>query len=429
MTGGVLPILHLSPRLRFGSTPKHTAKANQMTITIDSLDRLRLARTEGVGPVTYRRLLRRYASAAEALDALPELARAGGRATPPIVPAKAALQREIDQLSHRGAQLVFLDTDDYPALLGLLDDAPPVIAVLGDLACLHRRCVALVGARNASANGQRMAENLSRELAADGLTVVSGLARGIDAAAHRGALAAVPNGRTIAAIAGGLDVPYPPEHDDLQDRIAAGGAVVAEAPLGTAPQARHFPRRNRVIAGLSLGVVVVEAALRSGSLITARLAQENGRELFAMPGSPLDPRARGSNDLIRQGAHLTEAAADVLANLPDHPSREGLARDPLFAEGRRSDPGFATANTRPGQLAEPAQSGAEPEEAAEETRAGLGRARSQILDLLGPSPSLVDDLIRRCQFSAATVMVVLLELELAGRVETLPGNRVALLSN
>ena len=213
------------------------------------------------------------------------------------------------------------------------------------------------------------------------------------------------------------------------DRIAAGGAVVAEAPLGTAPQARHFPRRNRVIAGLSLGVVVVEAALRSGSLITARLAQENGRELFAMPGSPLDPRARGSNDLIRQGAHLTETAADVLANLPDHPSREGLARDPLFAEGRRSDPGFATANPRPGQLAEPAQSGAEPEETAEETRAGLASARSQILDLLGPSPSLVDDLIRRCQFSAATVMVVLLELELAGRVETLPGNRVALLSN
>lgn len=400
-------------------------EASRMRSPADSIDRLRLARTEGVGPVTYRRLLRRYTTAAEALDALPELARAGGRTSPPGIPAKAAMQREIDRLHQRGAQLVFLDTPAYPALLALLDDAPPVIAVLGDLACLHRSCVALVGARNASANGQRMAENLARELAAAGLTVVSGLARGIDAAAHRGALAAGPDGRTVAAIAGGLDVPYPPEHDDLQARIAEGGAVVAEAPLGTAPQARHFPRRNRVIAGLSLGVVVVEAALRSGSLITARLAQENGRELFAIPGSPLDPRARGSNDLIRQGAHLTETAGDVLANLPDHPSREGLARDPLFAEGRRSDPAFATGKTPSGQLSEPTQSGAEPEE----TAADLGRARSQILDLLGPSPSLVDDLIRRCQFSAAAVMAVLLELELAGRVEALPGNRVALLSN
>jgi len=335
------------------------------------------------------------------------------------------MQREIDQFLRHHAQLLFLDTPAYPALLALLDDAPPVIAVLGDLSCLHRSCVALVGARNASANGQRMAENLARELATAGLTVVSGLARGIDAAAHRGALAAAPDGRTIAAIAGGLDVPYPPEHDDLQARIAEGGAVISETPLGTAPLARHFPRRNRVIAGLSLGVVVVEAALRSGSLITARLAQENGRELFAIPGSPLDPRARGSNDLIRQGAHLTETASDVLTNLPDHPSRMGLARDPLFAEGRRSDPDFATGRPPPGQFAEPRQCRVEPEE----TAAGLGRARSQIVELLGPSPSSVDDLIRRCQFSAATVMVVLLELELAGRVETLPGNRVALLSN
>jgi DNA processing protein len=369
--------------------------------------------------------LRRYASAAEALDALPALARAGGRASPPTVPAPAALQREMEKLHRLGAQLLFLDTPRYPALLALLDDAPPVIAVQGDLACLHSRAVALVGARNASANGQRMAENLARELAAAGLAVASGLARGIDAAAHRGALAAAPDGRTIAAIAGGLDIPYPPEHDDLQARIAEGGAVIAEAPLGTAPQARHFPRRNRIIAGLSLGVVVVEAALRSGSLITARLAQENGREIFAIPGSPLDPRARGSNDLLRQGAHLTETAADVLANLPDHPTRQGLARDPLFAEGRTSDPGFATSPTPSGRFSEPEQNPAEPAE----SEIDLQRTRSQILELLGPSPSLVDDLIRRCQFSAAAVMAVLLELELAGRVEALPGNRIALLSD
>ena len=389
------------------------------------MDRLRLSRTDGVGPVTYRRLLRRFPTAAEALDALPGLAKAGGRASVPVTPSAASLQREIDQLHHLGAQFLFLDTPAYPPLLAWLDDAPPVIAVHGDLACLQLRAVALVGARNASANGQRMAETLARELAEAGLVVVSGLARGIDAAAHRGALAAT-NGRTIAAIAGGLDIPYPPEHDDLQARVAEGGAVIAEAPLGTAPQARHFPRRNRIIAGLALGVVVVEAALRSGSLITARLAQENGRELFAIPGSPLDPRARGSNDLIRQGAQLTETAADVLANLPDHPSRQGLSRDPLFAEGRSSDPAFAT---RPGQFAEPGPLFATPDATLGENPADLRQAHTQILELLGPSPSSVDDLIRRCQFSAAAVMAVLLELELAGRVETLPGNRIALLSD
>ena len=389
------------------------------------MDRLRLSRTDGVGPVTYRRLLRRFPTAAEALDALPGLAKAGGRASAPVTPTAASLQREIDQLHRLGAQFLFLDTPEYPSLLAWLDDAPPVITVQGDLLCLQTRAVALVGARNASANGQRMAETLARELAQAGLVVVSGLARGIDAAAHRGALAAT-NGRTIAAIAGGLDVPYPAEHDDLQARIAEGGAVIAEAPLGTAPQARHFPRRNRVIAGLALGVVVVEAALRSGSLITARLAQENGRELFAIPGSPLDPRARGSNDLIRQGALLTETAADVIANLPDHPSRQGLSRDPLFAEGRSFDPAFAT---RPNQFAEPRSLFGAPDATSGETPADLRQAHTQILELLGPSPSSVDDLIRRCQFSAAAVMAVLLELELAGRVETLPGNRIALLSD
>jgi DNA processing protein len=218
-------------------------------------------------------------------------------------------------------------------------------------------------------------------------------------------------GRTIAAVAGGLDMPYPPEHADLQRRIAESGAVVTEAPLGTAPQARHFPRRNRIIAGLALGVVVIEAALRSGSLITARLAQEADRELFAVPGSPLDPRSRGANDLIRQGAHLTETAQDVLDHLPDHPSREGLTRDPLFAQ-----------DTAPG-LAEPLESWGEPTESAED----LAKTRRQVIDLLGSSPTAVDDVVRRCQFSAAAVMAALLELELAGRIETLPGSRVALL--
>jgi DNA processing protein len=342
--------------------------------------------------------------------ALPELARAGGRHSAPLIPTRAWAAAERDRLAERGGQLIFLGTPAYPPLLALLDDAPAVLGVLGDPEALLGRGVAVVGGRNASANGQRFAETLSAALAGAGLCVVSGLARGVDAAAHRGALG---TGRTIAAIAGGLDKPYPPEHAGLQRQIAERGAVVAEAPLGVAPQARHFPRRNRIIAGLALGVVVIEAAQRSGSLITARLGMEAGREIFAAPGSPLDTRCRGSNDLIRQGAHLTESLADVLDNLPDHPAREGLARSPLFAQ-QGAVPGFADA---PGHWVEPAEGAAE-----------VARARTAIAGLLGPAPTSVDDLIRRCQFSAAAVMAVLLELELAGRIEALPGNRVALLA-
>ncbi|MDI3309334.1 MAG: DNA-processing protein DprA [Acetobacteraceae bacterium] len=377
----------------------------------DARDRLRLARTEGVGPVTYRRLLRRFGSAAAALDALPHLARAGGRANAPSVPPVSDIDREMERLHRVGGRMLFLDGPDYPPLLALLDDAPPALAVLGRIDALSARAVGVVGARNASANGRRMAEKLAAALAGARLVVVSGLARGIDAAAHEGALAS-REGLTVAAVAGGLDVPYPPEHARLQQRIAEQGAVITEAPLGTAPQSRHFPRRNRLIAGLSLGVVVVEAALRSGSLVTARLAQEVGREIFAVPGSPLDPRCRGSNDLIRQGAHLTETEADVLANLPDHPLRQGIARDPLFARG----PAPASADHPPEPVPEPPPV------------AEVASGRQQVLDLLGPSPTSVDDLVRRCQLSAAAVMAVLLELELAGRVEMLPGNRVLLIA-
>ena len=379
----------------------------------DLPDRLRLARSEGVGPVTYRRLLRRYGSAEAALDALPGLARAGGRSAPLRIPTASDAIREMDGIARLGGRLLFIDRSDYPPLLALLDDAPPVLAVLGDPTALAARAVAVVGSRNASANGQRIAEALAGELAEAGQVVISGLARGIDAAAHIGALA---TGRTVACIAGGLDLPYPAENAALQARIAGeeGSAVVAEAPLGTAPQARHFPRRNRIIAGLSLGVVVVEAALRSGSLITARLALEANREVFAVPGSPLDPRCRGSNDLLRQGAHLTETAADVLAHL-----RDGLFRSPLFA-----DP------ADPNGLAEPQDGFDMPADPASTdlTPADLERARTELLGLLGPAPTAVDDLIRRCQFSAAAVASVLLTLDIAGQVEFLPGNRVALLA-
>ncbi len=373
----------------------------------DDLDRLRLTRTESVGPITYKRLINRFETVQEAIAALPELARAGGKASAPKVPSRAEVEREVEALHRLKGRFLFYGTAGYPPFLAELADAPPVLAVLGDVALLKSRCLGIVGARNASANGQRLAEILAGDLAAD-LTIVSGLARGIDAAAHNGALR---TGRTIAVIAGGLDVPYPPEHAALQAAIAAHGAVVAEAPLGTSPQGRHFPKRNRIIAGLVLGLVVIEAAVRSGSLLTARLANEAGREIFAVPGSPLDPRSAGTNDLIRQGAHITETAADVLANLPDHPGRQGLNRDPMFQHGL---PGFAEA---------PAEAPRGPEDASE-----LALARQHIPALLGAEPVTVDEIARRCQLSSAAIMAVLLELELAGQVESLAGNRVARVS-
>jgi DNA processing protein len=288
----------------------------------------------------------------------------------------------------------------YPPLLEALYDPPPVLALLGDPAALIPRAVAVVGARNASASGRRFAEDLAEAMARAGLAVVSGLARGIDAAAHLGALR---GGRTIAAVAGGLDQPYPPQNAALQARIAAeGGAVLAEAPLGTAPLARHFPRRNRIVAGLGLGVVVIEAALRSGSLITARLALESGREVYAVPGSPLDPRARGSNDLLRQGAHLVEGLDDILQHLPEAP-RDTRAFEP------RTD----------------WQAAKLPDEAPPDPPVEPGDA-AQLLELLGPAPIAVDEVVRRCHLSPSAVQAILLDFELAGVVEMLPGNRVAL---
>jgi DNA processing protein len=360
----------------------------------EALARLRLSRTEGIGPANFRRLIQRHGSAAAALAALPGHAARSGRVF--TAPPAGEIEREMAAVARLGGEFLFLDSPGYPPLLALLDDPPPVLAVLGDSGVLKRRQVGVVGARAASAAGRRMAEELAAGLCTAGLAVTSGLARGIDAAAHQGALGA--QGRTVAVVAGGLDVPYPAENTALQARIAAeGGTVVSEAPLGTAPMARHFPRRNRIVAGLVLGLVVVEAAMRSGSLITARMALEAGRELFAVPGNPMDPRARGGNDLIRQGAHLTEGAEDVLASLPAQPLDL-----PLFS--MRPEP----RNT--------AESPPEPPPAAE----SLG----QLLELIGTVPVAVDDLVRRCHLSAPSVQAILLDLELSGLAETLPGNRV-----
>ncbi|HEV7371387.1 DNA-processing protein DprA [Arenibaculum sp.] len=363
--------------------------------TQERTDWLRLIRSENVGPVTFFRLIERYGSAAAALRALPELAARGGRSKPLRICSRAEAERETAAVERIGARLLAACEPEFPPLLAHADDCPPVLCVLGHAHLLARPTVAIVGARNASLNGRKLAERIARDLGEAGYLVASGMARGIDAAAHAGALAA----GTVAVVAGGADVFYPEENRDLQLRVGAEGAVVAEMPVGMQPQARHFPRRNRIIAGLSLGVLVVEAALKSGSLITARIAADLGREVFAVPGSPLDPRCHGTNALLREGAWLTEGAQDVLGVLAARPG-------PRLAEPSRATPS--------------APPPAEPPEAE------LGPARRRILECLSPTPVQVDELIRGCQLSPAVVQTVILELELAGRVSRHPGNQVCL---
>lgn len=365
----------------------------------ERLDRLRLIRSESVGPVTFRQLLKRFGSAAAALQALPELARRGGRRKTITICSHDAARRELDRLAALGAGLVALGEPDYPPLLAHIEDAPPLLAMLGDPKLAAGSTVAIVGARNASINGVRMAEQLARDLGAAGVTIVSGLARGVDTAAHRAALAT----GTVAVVAGGIDVVYPPENADLQRAIAERGAVVSEMPPGAQPQARHFPRRNRLISGLSRGVIVVEAAARSGSLITARQALEQGRDVFAVPGSPLDARARGPNGLIRDGAVLTESAADVLGALS------------------------IVSGAAPIDDAHEAPAPVAPESREALDDGDLDAARRSIAEALSPAPAAVDDIIRRCHLSSFIVAAVLLEWELAGRLERQPGGRVALI--
>ena len=372
--------------------------ANRDLSRDELLDWLRLIRSENVGPVTFRNLLAHYGSARDALDALPELSKRGGRKKPVRIASRQQAERELKDLEARGVLPIALSTPSYPGALAAIDDPPPLLFTAGTPALLHRPGVAVVGARNASANGRRVARELGAALAANGYLVISGLARGIDAAAHTGAL----DDGTCAVMAGGIDVVYPPENDNLYGEIAQRGVIVAENPLGMEPQARHFPRRNRLVSGLAQGVVVVEGAQRSGSLISARLAGEQGREVMAVPGSPLDPRSAGCNSLLKEGASLIEKPDDVLRVLAD--------RDQPGPRDSR-DGGFGTSGP----------AGASPDPAS------LDAARREVVDLMGAAPVPVDELIRECQFSPSIVTMVLLELELAGRCERHPGNRVALI--
>ena len=359
----------------------------------DFLARLRLIRSGSIGPVSYRQLLQRFGSAEEAIRAVPDLAKRGGGRVATLCSLEQA-EREIARVSELGGRYLVLGQGLYPSSLAQLDDAPPIITVRGDLQLLERPLVAIVGARNASAAACRFARQLAYDLGQEGSVVVSGLARGIDTAAHDGAFQT----GTIAVIAGGLDVFYPPENEARQRQLFEQGLVIAEMPPGTEPRARHFPYRNRIIAGLSAGTVVVEAAPKSGSLITARLAAEMGRDVMAVPGSPLDPRAQGCNGLIRDGATLIQNAADVLEIIRPF---AGVARVASMRSPFEHSP--------PQPLAEPDESD-----------------RKVVEELLGPTPSPVDELIRLSGLPSAAVQLVLLELDLAGRLDRHAGGKVSL---
>jgi len=367
------------------STPTHLTDAQR-------IDWLRLIRSDNVGPRTFRSLINHFGSAHAALERLPDLARRGGASRAGRICSEQDARAELAASKRQGVSLVAPGEAGYPPRLATLDDAPPLLGVRGSQDVLMRPMIAIVGSRNASGAGLKFAQTLAHDLGDAGFVIVSGLARGIDQAAHRASI----HGGTVAVLAGGHDRNYPPEHEDLLAAILDTGGAISEMPLGHVPRARDFPRRNRLISGTALGVVVVEAAHRSGSLITARIAAEQGREVFAVPGSPLDPRAAGTNDLIKQGATLTTEASDVIN-----------AVEPIMG--------------RPIELREPDDDPLASEPDASD--------RARIIDLLGPTPILLDDLIRMAGASPAIVRTVLLELELAGRLERHGGGLVSLIND
>lgn len=353
---------------------------------------LRLIRSDNVGPSAFRDLVNRFGSAEAALEALPELARRGGGAA--RICSRGDAEREVEIATRFGARFAAIGEPGYPPLLKMIPAPPPLLAVKGEAAALALPCVAIVGARNASLAGIRFARQLARDIGSEGYAIASGLARGMDAAAHTGSL----DTGTIAAMAGGLDRPYPPEHASLAAAIAERGALVSEMPFGWEPRARDFPRRNRLIAGLGHGLVVVEAALRSGSLISARLAGEFGRLVFAVPGSPLDPRSAGTNGLLKDGAILVTGAQDVLSVVA---SQSGMPVRPAAS------------------FEEPAGHAGAPEPDDDE--------RARVVEALSPTPAAVDELVRHTGLHPAQVQLVLLELQLAGRLERHSGGAVSLL--
>ncbi|CAH1667072.1 DNA-processing protein DprA [Chelatococcus asaccharovorans] len=400
---------------------------------------LRLMRSESIGPRSFRSLLSRYGSADAALAALPEIARRRGR--PLRIATLAEVEREMASARRLGVRFLALGEAEYPTLLREIDSAPPLIAVRGEGAALGRPMVAIVGSRNASAAGLKFTERLAAGLGKAGFVVVSGLARGIDTRAHVASLAS----GTVAVLAGGHDRIYPAENEGLLARILSFGAVLSEMPMGYEPRGRDFPRRNRIVSGLCFGVVVVEAARRSGSLITARFAAEQGREVFAVPGSPLDPRAEGTNDLIRDGAtlcadpdHVVSALAPLIGQAPpptgawnEHPVDRG--GEPLWDELEGLDvapppampipPAYAAGETDPDLGPEGAPEGLSSSGPLAEGHSPHGR---HLLALLGPQPLPLDDLSRASGLAAREIQRAIVELELGGYVQRHANNSVSL---
>ena len=361
------------------------------------IDVLRLIRSENVGPVTFMQLMRRYKVPAEALAAIPDMAMKGGRKKPIQVMNRDDAEREITETYKYGAKMVSYYDADYPTLLKEIHDPPPIITYQGAMETWKdRELVGIVGVRNASANGCLFAHKIASDLGKAGYVISSGLAKGIDASAHKGSL----DSGTVAVIAGGINTSYPPENVKLQEAIIEKGVVITEQAFGAAPHPQKFISRNRIISGLALGVVVVEAPVQSGSLATANFALDQGRDIFSVPGSPLDPRCKGSNNLLRQGAILTESAQDVIEHLRSlHSSRLRDSSHSLYNAGEENIPQDAQT---------------------------LNEAREIILEKLSTSPVLVDELIVQCQLTPGLLLHVLLELELAGRLIRSPGNRVAI---
>lgn len=366
------------------------------------LNWLRLIRTDNIGSVTFRDLILFCGSAANAIERLPSLnIRGGGSRTIRVTPLEDA-ERELEAIERIGARLVGMGEPDYPQQLKNCEAPPPLVIIKGDVNVFRKPPIAIVGSRNASVVGARFTEKIARDLGYAGFAIVSGLARGIDAAAHK---ASMQSG-TVAVLAGGLDKPYPPENLPIYRAIPEhSGALITEMPMGAEPRSRDFPRRNRIIAGLSLGLIVVEAAERSGSLISARMAGEMGRTVFAVPGSPLDPRARGTNALLKQGATLVTHADDVIEALAPLTGGETM-------RNKTDQPDLLK------QFEEPPE---------HRQAATTDKERDILMNALGPVPVDIDTLVRHTGLESGNVQFILLELDLAGRLLRYPGNQVALM--
>ncbi|MEM1299708.1 MAG: DNA-processing protein DprA [Pseudomonadota bacterium] len=400
----------MSVALPVEQSPAYATPSQERISAREHLARVRLARSQNVGPRTFHHMLRRFGTAERAVEALPELAARGGKRDYTVCPRDQA-EEELETGDRLGCQLLLAGEPEFPDLLGQVEPVPPLIWCRGRTDLLRESAVALVGARNASALGLRTARRLARELGVNGHVVVSGMARGVDAAAHDAAMAT----GTIAVLAGGLDMPYPAENEQLHQRLADEGALISEVPFGVEPTSRHFPRRNRLISGLSRGVVLIEAAARSGSLITARFALEQGREVMACPGAAEDPRAAGCNAMIRDGAALVRHAGDVDEALAA-PRTIGLAEGGREFEFDADMFGEDTMRDDYDALADFDEEGGMGDEALAD----------QIVGLLGPQPVEIDDIARECGVSASELSLAILELDLAGRISIQPGGMIAL---